>query len=541
MQKAVVDIICFGKNTQGLNWLSGHKHVIEYTVDAIEQVLQKNIIHEEDNKWLFFWNTNLGQPDEDLVSQLVRGKTDVWHCGLKSGLAGKPQTINYIEPLWLYNTDAPIEQEHSSFRMSMQVALIKCSVLNNLQGINTSYSSPAILGLDIGYQVLKSGAVIRYTPRLIQDNIEHEEISLRDEWIFTRRYFPLKWQLWTLLNKPSFSRNLKSWWQTRAVNRLFVAPVLHSSTKSKKFVADASVSVLAPTLDRYEYLSNELSQLSEQTIMPLEVLMTDQTDKERRKLITTDEYPRLNLRYFPQDEKGQCVAWNKLLEEAKGEFILFLGDDADDIIPGFIEKLLATQALFDCDIVASNVIENGLGYSKLNEHFYMSDTLPIALVRKSLLDKTGYFNMFFNKNIRADHELAIRCHLKGALMIFDSSATIFHHRAPIGGLRAHNARRHTTASVKRSLSKFLNPTSSELYIAHKYYSATVVKSYVRIKYLNQLFIKGHVLKKSLRVLLFILKAPSLYKQYRINKAQALEELNREKYFNSHIKSNVLHS
>jgi glycosyltransferase involved in cell wall biosynthesis len=312
-----------------------------------------------------------------------------------------------------------------------------------------------------------------------------------------------------------------------------VHPKVHPSEDVTTAQA-TSVSVLAPTLYRYSYLYAELAQLSKQTILPLEVLVTDQTEAKDRIPIDESKYPSLTIRYFPQDTKGQCVAWNKLLEEAKGEYVLFLGDDADKIEAGFIEKLLATLKRFDCDMVASNVIEFDTPDKKLPEYYYLTDTFPISIIKKSILIKTGFMDMFFNRNIRADHDLAMRCHLEGALMIFDPSAVIFHHRAPTGGLRAHKARVVTNSMAKKSVTKFVSPTSSEIYLAKKYYNLQQVKNYIKIKYLNQLFINGNIFKKIARLAVFVFKIPSLYKQYRVSERLAdiaLEEYKAQQYSN----------
>jgi hypothetical protein len=110
------------------------------------------------------------------------------------------------------------------------------------------------------------------------------------------------------------------------------------------------------------------------------------------------------------------------------------------------------------------------------------------------------------------------------MMIFDSCATIYHHRAPAGGLRAHNARVVTSYMAKNSVSKFLNPTSSEIYIANKYYNSAQKTNYIKIKYFNQLVVSGSIIRKAMRIAAFIFKAPSLYKTYKANEKAANKAL-----------------
>src|SRR5690606_10208157 len=140
-------------------------------------------------------------------------------------------------------------------------------------------------------------------------------------------FFEPRWQFWTLMNKPGLLANIRAWSATRYIPYQKPQRSIHPSGKINQPVPNATVSILAPTLDRYAYLEEELRELNEQTILPYEVLITDQTDKQRRQSIDFSRYNNLTIKYFPQDEKGQCIAWNKLIEEATGEYVFFFGDD----------------------------------------------------------------------------------------------------------------------------------------------------------------------------------------------------------------------
>lgn len=126
--------------------------------------------------------------------------------------------------------------------------------------------------------------------------------------------------------------------------------------------------------------------------------------------------------------------------------------------------------------------------------------------------------------MKADHDLAMRCHLNGALMIFDPSAEIGHHRAPSGGLRAHNARVVTNFMAKNTLTKIINPSSSEIFIYKRYYTDKQYKQHVRIKYMNQVLINGNILKRILRIFVMLYKLPYIIRGYKANLQAAEQEL-----------------
>lgn len=523
-----IDLLYFQADNGIVQWQHGRTRPAAFNVPALHKTAEETL-RSATAEWILFWDYSLGAPDEHLLLQLAARPVDVFHAGLKLGTKGLPDVLNYVHPTWMYNTDAPEHVTHSNFRLSFRACLIRTEVLRKTGLFSTEYTNPEMAGVAYGYQVLKQGGIIRYCADLIKGNTSPTvEILLKDEWVFARQFFTKKWQRWILLNKTGFFKNIAARNATGNVQPVNTKPHLHPSGKTGTPVRYATVSILAPTLDRYPYLEDELRALNEQTILPHEVLITDQTDKDRRQQMDFRKYPNLSIRYFPQDEKGQCLAWNKLIEEATGEYIFFFGDDAYDIKPGLLEKMLQTMQHFDADMVASNVKEKGIVYGAPNYHYYMSDTFPITLIKRSLVEKAGRMDMFFNRNVKADHDLAMRCHLLGALMIFDPSAEIAHHRAPSGGLRAHNARVVTNFMTKNSVTKVLNPGPSEIFIAKKYYSEKRLKSHVRIKYMNQLIINGNILKKLARLLFLLYKIPALRKGYKANLAIAEEELAKRK-------------
>lgn len=513
-QEYSIDLIYFSEENKSIDWDGLQVCVPVYEVSFLKKQTEQ-LLQNTNAEWILFWDLALGEPDKKVLSKLAKNPVDLWHSGLKLGTGAKPDVLNYVHPTWMYNADADERIAHTNFRTSFRACMVRVSSLKKLGGIFVEYHSLAMAGIAMGYKWLKQGAIVRYTPDMLGPTVlDAVEVPLHDEFVFARQFFTKKWQYWTLFNKPNLINNIASWRSTRTVKYIEHKPCLYSSAKTEAPVEPKHVSILAPTLDRYSYIKEELRELNEQTILPCEVLITDQTDEQRRQLIDFTQYKNITVKYFPQKEKGQCLAWNKLIDESTGEYIFFFGDDAYNIKPDMIEKMLQTMQRFDADMVASNVIEKGIVYGKQNYHYYMSDSFPITLIKKSVVERAGGMDMFFNRNVKADGDLAMRCHLNGALMIFDPSAEIGHHRAQAGGLRAHNARVITNFMTKNSITKVLNPSTSEVFIYNKYFGRKQFREYVKIKYFNQLLIKGNVAKKVLRLTVLLFKSPVMYRQYK---------------------------
>lgn len=113
-------------------------------------------------------------------------------------------------------------------------------------------------------------------------------------------------------------------------------------------------------------------------------------------------------------------------------------------------------------------------------------------------------------------------------MIHDAGIRVFHHRAPMGGLRTHRARVITRNMSRKSWRVFVGPTASEIYLAAKYFPWPQVRQYLWIKYLGQLSMDGNLFSKGLRLLAFLFYIPRFVREYRIRSREAREALDKNK-------------
>lgn len=91
------------------------------------------------------------------------------------------------------------------------------------------------------------------------------------------------------------------------------------------------LSVLIPTFDRADKLRACLARLEQQTLPPhcFEVIVVDDGSSDGTADFLHDYATRssLALRSFRQDNAGPATARNRALREAKGEIVLYIGDD----------------------------------------------------------------------------------------------------------------------------------------------------------------------------------------------------------------------
>lgn len=98
------------------------------------------------------------------------------------------------------------------------------------------------------------------------------------------------------------------------------------------------VSVIIPSYNSAEYITDTISSALNQTYSNLEILVVDDGSKDNTRSLLEDIKDN-RVRVFSQLNQGACAARNKGFLLSKGDYIQFL--DADDIIsPGKIELQL---------------------------------------------------------------------------------------------------------------------------------------------------------------------------------------------------------
>ncbi|NNJ82922.1 MAG: glycosyltransferase, partial [Flavobacteriaceae bacterium] len=196
------------------------------------------------------------------------------------------------------------------------------------------------------------------------------------------------------------------------------------------------VSIIIPTYDRMELLSRTLESIMMQRYSNFEIIVIDDGSPNDQTQNLCSAYPK--VRYHRIDNSGgPAVPRNKGIRSAKGEFIAFVDDD--DLWRE--DKLSKQMAIFDSnpdtDLVhgcCQGIDEDGelldeiIGRpgdpaektGKVHMRMVGNWTLMTSsvIVRKSLVDKVGYFN----EDMPAageDMEYWVRCSFQGSFFYMD--------------------------------------------------------------------------------------------------------------------------
>lgn len=99
----------------------------------------------------------------------------------------------------------------------------------------------------------------------------------------------------------------------------------------------SKLSICVPTFNRKDYLKQTLNSIYAQTYKGYEVIVVDDGSTDgTEEMIKTAGYA---VRYYWQENRGEAVSRNRLIELARGRFITFL--DSDDLLmPDAIERMM---------------------------------------------------------------------------------------------------------------------------------------------------------------------------------------------------------
>jgi glycosyltransferase involved in cell wall biosynthesis len=475
---------------------------------------------------LLLWDPRLGDPDATRLEQLLHNRGDVWHAGLSLGMQGQPGLLDFVHPNWMLNCDALADREVTSWRVPAGATLVRTAVLRQLGVPSDDFETSAGALLEWGHRAIVRGALMRHVPDLVgprgvdAHNWAAENTpSLEDELRFVAYRHGRLWARWTIaravMSGYASMPQLVRAWSKIPQRRPYDEPAPYRPERSfgEPDLAAARVTVLIPTLNRYKYLRVILGNLREQTVRPHEIIIIDQSPKEKRDLALGTDFADLPLRLMYQDEPGQCASRNAGLAVSTGDFVLFIDDD-DELTPTLIEEHLRNLARFDADVSSGVATEVGTAPLAADKRFVRSsDVFPTnnTLARRDVLKRSGLFDLAFNRAPRADGELGMRVYKSGAFMVLDQGLAVMHHRALEGGLRAHGARVITYRTSRETLMQRHLPHISEIYLVTRHFSPRQRREMLWLRAFGTLSGKGSTTQRLAKILVGGLMLPDTVK------------------------------
>jgi glycosyltransferase involved in cell wall biosynthesis len=387
-------------------------------------------------------------------------------------------------------------------RMSHVVLVDDSGSITSLKNL---YSDVQTAKLDDLYQSLQSGKI----PSNEQNRNPLQDLritNVKDNYIFIRRFFSSVQLIYILIVRLFSFKNplfeLYAFFNALVTSkRVSIEPQKYTDWNAFEGILKKEnplVSVIIPTLNRYEYLKDVLADLELQDYQNFEVIVVDQSEPVDVKFY---EGWNLQIQLIQQEEKALWLARNKAVKTSEGEYILLFDDDSR-VVSDWITNHLKCLDFFNVQIsagVTHTLVGGGLG--KKDAYFHLSDVFDTgnAMVHRSVFENVGLFDRQFEKQRMGDSEFGLRSLLGGFNIISNPYSKRIHLKVETGGLRQMGS-----WDALRPKSLFApRPVPSVLYLIRKYYNANEAILFL-IKNMPQSYVpykfKGN--KKS-KILIFL--------------------------------------
>ena len=317
------------------------------------------------------------------------------------------------------------------------VSEIPDDILSYLK-VDKEYSSIRARTYDLSYQAIEKGYIGEVK------RIEFiEEIPIVDEYRFVKKYFSTFWYCYIFFvrlitfNNPFKEINgfIKSFKVSRSsISKNALTYSEWNCFDSKLLKTQPKVSIIIPTLNRYEYLKDVLKDLENQDYQNFDVIIMDQSEPFQKKFY--DNF-NLDIKLIHQKEKALWLARNNAIELSDSDYLLLFDDDSR-VELDWIKNHIKCLDFFDADIssgtsisLVGDKVPDNYSFFKYSEQL---DTGNV-LIKRDVFKAIGLFDRQYEKQRMGDGEYGLRAFLFGFKNISNPYAQRLHLKVGTGGLR----------------------------------------------------------------------------------------------------------
>lgn len=269
-----------------------------------------------------------------------------------------------------------------------------------------------------------------------------EKLNVVDEYRFVKKYFNTIWLVYIfglrLLSLKNPIQECKGFFKALKVKKVknFNEPIIYDAWEgfqSELIARNPLVSVVIPTLNRYDYLKDVLKDLEQQDYKNFEVIVVDQSEPFQPEFYK--DY-NLNFNIIHQEDKALWQARNRAITNSKGEFIALSEDDVR-IESDWITNHLKCLDFFNASISAGVFYPLNGSIPKARSFFSTASQFATgnSVLYKTVFEAIGLFDLQFEAQRMGDGEFGARAFINSFKSVSNPLAACVDVKASTGGLR----------------------------------------------------------------------------------------------------------
>ncbi|TBV25514.1 family 2 glycosyl transferase [Meridianimaribacter sp. CL38] len=394
----------------------------------------------------------VGTPNFELLDALAAGPGDLWHSSMQQGFKNCfPELVYQTSAYWCFLNDFETDYLSVNWRVNVEAFVIRASVWEQIEGVDSNYSHPLMKGLDLGFGLIRTYfGIPLFVKGLFEPQTQEIKIPTVDRYYFFAKHFKKRHRFYMMLRQGvfKFPNELRAYLKTK--NRTFFFDTPIKVRDLKPIEGSPTVSLVIPTMKRQAFTELLLKDYNAQTYPIKEAVIVDATpEAERDAQYYRPEHFNFDIKLKWQTTKGSCRARNEAIDLCTGDYIIFADDDVR-VLPDFVEhhvKLLQTYNASACnglDVMAEHTQQDlndlKLRLDQLGSSRWRVGTSPIfsnanSCVRRDVVMKLQGNDINFDGGYGEDSDFGVRILKSGEVLLHNPFSANLHLKPPEGGYR----------------------------------------------------------------------------------------------------------
>jgi len=352
-----------------------------------------------------------------------------------------PLQIGYVE-------DSPFikinkEVRYPTWLMSSNVGAICASqLLKFMDKISIKESFDYALN-SIAKLGMPNGLLCYSEPNLLKDttsNIKSEKAKTTTLFKFVKQHYKTRWVLLLLLNfvcyenKFSLFTFLKSlFYKKRNCQTIIKTEIVKSTIQTN---SNKTIDVIIPTIGRKHFLYGVLMDLSNQTLLPKQVIIVEQNPEPNSKselhYLSSQKWPFKIVHKFT-NQTGVCNARNLALREVTADFV-YLADDDNRFVANLLKSILYNMQNFKFDVITMSYLQKNEKEIHKQPFQWSTFGAGCSVIATKHIDFVS-FDKALEFGYGEDVDFGMQLRNIGLDVIYFPNLIIEHLKAPIGGFR----------------------------------------------------------------------------------------------------------